>query len=329
LANPDESASLVFTVPVQAAGLRLDVFLTGRDGIGGRRHAKELILAGAVAVDGRPAHKGGLLVEAGQRVVVRELPAPEVPPPVAAPAPPADLTVLYEDAWILVIDKPAGVPAHRPEGARGAGMTNIADLARARCPDLPTVAGADRPGIVHRLDRDTTGVMVLAKTEDAMHFLKAQFKARTVEKEYRAIVWGEPRFDSDWIDRSIAPHPAHGDRVVLVQEGGRDASTYYEVVERFGGITHLRCLPKTGRTHQIRVHLTGVGLSLVGDPIYRSRRNQQARLPAGAPDPGRHCLHALRLVLDHPRTQERLTFEAAMPADMEALLDWLRANRTG
>src|SRR5690606_34803257 len=178
-----------------------------------------------------------------------------------------------------------------------------------------------------RLDKETSGVMVLARSDEAMHFLKAQFRARAVDKEYRAIVYGTPRFDSDWVERNLAPHPQKGDRMIAVAEGGREAQTFYAVVERFAGFTHVRCEPKTGRTHQIRVHMASLGHSLVGDRLYRSRNAQQAGLPDGAPDPGRHCLHARRLAFEHPLTRERLAFEAPWPADLEALLAWLREHR--
>jgi 23S rRNA pseudouridine1911/1915/1917 synthase len=169
--------------------------------------------------------------------------------------------------------------------------------------------------------------MVLAKTEVAMEFLRMQFKERTAEKEYRCIVLGEPRFLSDWIERPIGTDPKHPDRMTVVEEGGRESSTYYEVLERFRGFAYVRCRPKTGRTHQIRVHMTAIGHSLVGDRIYRSRIRQHEGLPAGAPDPRRQCLHALQLSLPHPATQERITFESPLAADMQELLVWLRANR--
>jgi 23S rRNA pseudouridine1911/1915/1917 synthase len=168
--------------------------------------------------------------------------------------------------------------------------------------------------------------MVIAKTEVAMEFLRLQWKERVVEKEYRAVVFGEPRFQSDWIEKAIAPDPRHPDRMTVVDEGGRASSTYYEIVERFAGFAHVRCLPKTGRTHQIRVHLTSIGHSLVGDRVYRSRSRQHDALPAEAPDPRRQCLHALALELPHPVTQERMRFEAPLPADIAALLAWLRAH---
>ena len=316
-------------VPADAAGQRIDVFLARQPGLGGRARIKELARVGGVLVDGERA-KAGHSVHPGQVVTVDPalLPARETAGAATVePSIPTSFGVLYEDAHVIVVDKPPGLSAHRPEGRRGEGSINLADLAEARFGELSRAGGEDRPGIVHRLDRETSGVMVLARNDEAMHFLKAQFRARTVEKEYRAIAFGVPRFDSDWIDRNLAPNPQRGDRMIVVQEGGREAQTYYEVVERFDGFSHLRCRPKTGRTHQIRVHLQSIGHSLVADRLYRSRNVQGRTMPAGAPVPERHALHARMLAFDHPVTRERLVFEAEMPADLESLLGWLRTAR--
>jgi 23S rRNA pseudouridine1911/1915/1917 synthase len=320
--QPEGSAEpIVRRVGDAHAGRRLDLFLAAQPEIGSRPLAKELADRGRVEVDGRAARAGQVLI-AGQEV--RFVLPPPAPPP--APMPDFALRVLFEDPHLLVIDKQAGLHVHPPSGAR-APVVSVAALAVARCGPLPSVAGADRPGIVHRLDKETSGVMVLAKDEESVHFLKAQFKARTVRKEYAALAWGEARFDSDYIERNLAVHPRYGDRMTVVEEGGREASTYYEVVERFAGFTRFCCVPKTGRTHQIRVHLASIGHSLVGDRMYRSRRIGDASLPQGAPDPGRHCLHAARIELRHPRTHEPVTFEAPLPDDFAALLAWLRENR--
>ena len=320
---------IAFVVPAAAAGERLDLFLARQGELGSRTHVKLLARAGGVLVDGRRA-KPGVSVEAGQRVVVLGIDLPEPvrrerpgPPPAAVPP-----RILHEDALILVVDKPAGLTTHRPENPRS-GEPNLADTMDALRPGLSRAEGAERPGIVHRLDRETSGVMVLARTDDALFALKAQFRARTVEKEYRALVFGEPRFDADWIERPIAPQPDRGDRMMVVKDGGREAATYYEIVERFGDFTHVRCRPRTGRTHQIRVHMASIGHSLVGDRVYRSRNAQQSVLPPSAPDPGRHCLHALRLAFQHPHSHERMTFEAPFPDDLEQLLAWLRARTAG
>lgn len=313
------------TVAPGDAGIRLDVFLANQPEVGHRQLARTLIERGAVQLPGRRV-RPGLVLEPGQTVTFAVV--PEVPrDPLAPDLPLPEVPVLYDDPCLCVIDKPAGLAAH-PSEDRNFFAHTVASWAQARFGNLPTVADAERPGIVHRLDRDTTGVMVVAKTAPVLEALRLQFRERLVEKEYRCIVFGEPRFHSDWIERAIAADPKHPDRMTVVDEGGRESATYYEVEERFVGFAHVRCQPKTGRTHQIRVHMTSIGHSLVGDRVYRSRLRQHAALPADAPEPRRQCLHARRLVLTHPETQQRLAFEAPLPADMRALLAWLRQHRS-
>ena len=315
MTDPDPPHRL--TVTADAAGTRLDVFLARQPEVGSRAVAKEIVRDGHARVDGS-ACKPSTALAAGQEVEFR-LPPPPAPEPERELPP---LRVLYEDSWVLVIDKPAGIAMHPPE-RRGSTDPDIAHMALRHCGTLPTVAGSDRPGVVHRLDKDTSGVVVLARNEESFHFLQSQFKARTVAKEYRALCLGDPRFDSDWITGNIATDPARGDQMVVVDEGGKEAATYYEVIERFGDFAHVRCRPRTGRTHQIRVHMASLGHPLVADRLYRARR-QVDRVPEGAPYPGRHCLHAFSLTFVHPRTREEVAFEAPLPADMTALLHWLQ-----
>lgn len=312
------------TVGEEEAGIRLDLFLARQPEVASRSMARGLVEQGHVTLSGAKP-KPSLQLEAGQAVAF-VIPDEEPFDPLSgggAPAP--DVPVLYEDAFLVAVNKPAGLASHPPEGKGFVGHT-VASFGRARYGALPAHGGADRPGIVHRLDRDTSGVMLLARNDEAFHWLRAQFKERTALKEYHCIAYGESRFDSDWIDRPIASDPKAPDRMMVVPEGGRESTTFYEVIERFRGFTYFRCLPKTGRTHQIRVHMTSVGHSLVGDHVYRSRRNQHESLPEGAPDPGRQCLHAHRLEIPHPYSHEPIAFEAPLPADMQALLDWLRTH---
>lgn len=317
------SNAILRVVEPASAGVRLDVFLAKQPEIGNRSRARDLIDAGLVEVAGEKL-KAGLVLSAGcaVRFALAEHAAVD---PLRPTGEPPVVPVLYEDRCMLVIDKPIGLTAHPPEDRRFREHT-VASWALARCGTLPCAEDKNRPGIVHRLDRDTSGVMVLAKTQQAMDFLKAQFRARTVHKEYRCIVYGEPRFQSDWIEKAIATDARHPERMATVEEGGRESATFYEVLERFGEFAYLRCLPKTGRTHQIRVHMTAIGHSLVGDRVYRSRMRQHHRLPEGAPLPQRHCLHALRLSLPHPETDEPIEFESPLPDDFNQLLNWLRAN---
>ncbi|MEM7200104.1 MAG: RluA family pseudouridine synthase [Planctomycetota bacterium] len=316
----DEASPIERQVGDGDAGARLDVFLARQPEVGSRSRAKALIVKGAARVDGVHC-KPGVTLEVAQTVTFQLL-APE--PPAPPPPPPPPLRVLHEDAVLLVIDKPPGIAVHPPEGPRPHRAPNIAQMAVAHCGPLPTIAGADRPGIVHRLDKDTSGVLLVPKTDEAFYFLKSQFKARTIQKEYRAICWGDPRFDSDYVEGNIGVHP-RGDRMAVVTEGGKEAVTFYEVLERFGALSSIRCRPKSGRTHQIRVHMASIGHSLVADRTYQP--THKAELPDGAPDPGRQCLHAYSIGLKHPRTHEDVVYEAPLPADMDRLLRWLRGRQ--
>ncbi len=306
-------------------GMRLDAFLAAQPEIGGRSYARRLLDKGFVAVPGAPARPS--LPLALDQVVTFTLDPDRSFDPLSPGLPLPEIPVLYDDAWMCVIDKPAGIAAHPPDD-RSVRAHTVASWARATFGDLPSPVEDSRPGIVHRLDRDTSGVMVVAKTQAALDALRTQWKARTVAKEYRCVVFGEPRFQSDWIERPIAPDPRKPDRMTVVEEGGRESQTYYEVLERFRGFAHVLCRPKTGRTHQIRVHMTAIGHSLVGDRVYRSRIRQHDELPPDAPSPRRQQLHAIRLSLAHPHTLEPLSFEAPVPADFELLLAWLRTNRS-
>jgi 23S rRNA pseudouridine1911/1915/1917 synthase len=307
-------------------GLRLDQFLARQPEVASRSRARDLIDLGKAQVTG---HKLMPSLELFPGMEVRF--DPSVLPSLdklkgGGDTPPPVLTVLHADDAIVVIDKPAGLVSHPPEGKSFRGHS-VAGAAQAQFGTMPSLAGDDRPGVVHRLDRETSGVMLLARTEDAFRSLRDQWQQREVEKEYRCLSFGVARFDTDWIEREIATDLRHPERMTVVEDGGREASTYYEVVERFAGFTHFRCLPKTGRTHQIRVHMTSIGHSLVGDRVYKSRRAQQERWPEAAPQMARQALHALRLRIAHPTTGERMEFVAPMPQDMQAALDWLRKQK--
>ena len=312
------------TVLPRDAGARLDVFLAGQPEIANRSQARRLLDAGLVEVAEQRV-RPGLTLEEGMEVVFQLDPADSVDP-LLPDLPLPEIRALYDDPDLCAIDKPPGIAAHPPEGRHKPAHT-VASWAAATFGALPTVAEAVRPGIVHRLDRDTSGVMLVAKSQLALDALRAQFRDREVSKEYRCLVYGEPRFQSDWIERAIGTDPKHPERMAVVQQGGRDASTYYEILERFDGFSHVLCRPKTGRTHQIRVHMTSIGHSLVGDRVYRSRRRQHDRLPEDAPIIGRQCLHARELTVAHPVTQQPMTVEAPMPNDFERLLAWLRQHR--
>lgn len=314
------------TVSPAQAGMRLDVFLAQQPEVATRSQARRMVDAGRVEVGAEGLRVRPSLALEPSVEVRFSLDPGETADPLRPDLPLPEVRVLYDDPDLCAIDKPVGLAAHPPEGRHKPSHT-VASWAQATYEDLPSVDDADRPGIVHRLDRDTSGVMLVARSQLAFDALRAQFRDRQVEKEYRCVVYGEPRFQSDWIERAIGTDPKHPERMTVVQDGGRASSTYYEILERFDGFCHVLCRPKTGRTHQIRVHMTSIGHSLVGDRVYRSRRRQHDRLPADAPAPGRHCLHARQLRVVHPATQQPMTVEAPMPNDLEQLLAWLREHR--
>jgi 23S rRNA pseudouridine1911/1915/1917 synthase len=237
-----------------------------------------------------------------------------------------DFRVVHVDDAIVVVDKPAGMVVHPSTTVRGG---TLSELAERRFGPLPTPQGEERHGIVHRLDAETSGLVVLARTEEAGVELKRQFKAREVEKVYLALVHGEPRFDADWIEAPLGRAKKSPDRVSVVGEDeGRHARTFYEVHERFGCAALLACKPVTGRTHQIRVHLESIEHPVIGDKLYRGRRGRRDRLPEGAPVLARHALHAQHLVFRHPESGAPMAFEAPLPPELQELYEWLRARVT-
>lgn len=308
-------------VPAHQAGERLDRALVEALPTFSRSRLQALIKAGRVRVEGLVARKPGNVVGEGSTIEVDLPQAPIAPPPRESRR---RLQVLWSDDDLAVVDKPPGLLSHRGEGAE---EVSLGDLARSAFGDLPSLQGADRPGIVHRLDRDTSGVMVLGLTRESLEGLMRQFRERKVQKRYRALVLGEPRFDSDWIEEPVGRSKRHPDRMNItpLDEGGKEARTFYTVLERFGTAASLACEPKTGRTHQIRVHLSSIGLPVLGDRVYRTKGGRPVQLGAGAPVAKRQMLHAERLQFTHPRSGEGMSFEAPLPADFEEVLEGLRA----
>jgi 23S rRNA pseudouridine1911/1915/1917 synthase len=301
------------------AGLRLDAWLARRLPQLSRSRLQQLIADGHVRLDGgspRPAQR----VRAGQAAAVF------VPPPLPAEPEAQDipLRVVYEDAALLVLDKPAGLVVHP-----GAGTTRgtLVNALLARVSDLSGVGGVLRPGIVHRLDKGTSGLLVVAKDDAAHQALARQFASRTVEKEYLALVHGAPSRATGRIESAIGRDPVHRKRMSTRAPRGREARTSWSVAERFDGASLLRVRIHTGRTHQIRVHLASIGHPVVGDALYggtRTPSSRHASARAALRSLARPALHAARLAFDHPRTGERLTFEAPLPPDLAGLLDALR-----
>jgi 23S rRNA pseudouridine1911/1915/1917 synthase len=307
-----------FRVPPQLSGERLDRALVELlAGDLSRTRVKELIGDGGVSLDGAPATRPAQLLEEGQEIELREVASSRIRPggPVGA-----ELVVVYEDAHLAVVDKPAGTLSHPTSIVRGG---TVSELAEARWGSLPCPQGEDRPGIVHRLDAESSGLMVVALDDQAAEGLVQAFRARRIEKRYLALVHGDPRFDSDWIETPLGRSTRHPDRMSVLPEGeGREAATFYRVLERFGRFALVECRPRTGRTHQIRVHLTSIEHPLVGDGVYPGRVRHP--LPKDAPPLDRHLLHAAGLTFSHPVTGAELELESPLPREFEAWLAYLR-----
>ena len=311
------SSLLTLDLPVESRGQRLDRTLAERLPGESRASLQRLMRGGRIRVAGRPARPSDR-VRGGERVEI-DRPAPE-PSPLAAEDLP--LAVLHEDADLLVIDKPPGQTVHPGAGARGGTVVNAL---LHHCRDLSGVGGVERPGIVHRLDKDTSGVLVVAKNGLAHRALAAQFKAREVDKTYEALVWGRPRAGRGVVDSPIGRHPTARTRMAVRSEG-RASRTAYRVLYTRGPVSFLEIRPETGRTHQIRVHLSSLAHPIVGDRLYGGRKDL-VRLDAPFGEILRAysglALHARRLAFTHPRSGERLAFEAPRPRDLQDLLDRL------
>ena len=325
--QPGDQAS--FTVDSAAAGSRLDVFLARAFPDYSRSYLARTIEAGGVRVDGVVV-KGSAKLRDGA-VVVLTVPAPPRAGPEAEEIP---LEFLHVDEAIAVVNKPAGMVVHPAKGNwKGtlAGALKWHLEAAADGGGLSTAGGAVRPGIVHRLDRDTSGVIVVARSEVAHHALARQFEQRSVTKTYLAVTQGQPRFDADEIDLPIGIHPYQREKMAVRSDHAtsRPAVTRYEVLERFRAGALVRLAPRTGRTHQIRVHLAAIGAPVLGDSLYSGRGVIEPGLlglPPGPPLLERQALHAAALELDHPVSGERLRFEAPLPADIERVLAALRSH---
>lgn len=309
------------------SGVRIDRFLGKRffPAIS-RSFLTDLIASGGLTVNGnsvRPAYR----VRSGDVIAGTLVPRAEASPqPEAIP-----LDIAYEDEHILLVRKPAGMVVHPGPNVTTSTLVNAL---LHRNPEIAKVGAVSRPGIVHRLDANTSGIMIVAKTNEARNRLVLQFKEKRVRKEYRAIVVGEPPFDSDYIDLPIGDDPHRHDRMRIDEAEGKPSSTYYEVLERLGDASVVKAMPFTGRTHQIRVHLAHIGHPVYADPMYGKRFAQKAdqerrvRLDAGLPPLiARHALHALRVQFEHPETGETMECEAPLPPDMVALLEHFRAQK--
>ncbi len=307
-------------VTERESGRRLDQFLSGIHLNLSRSRAKNLIEKHLIFLNQKPT-KPSAHLKTGD-TVSGFLPEPE---PLSLEPEPLPLTILYEDPAIIVINKPSGMVVHPAYGNPSGTLVNALLY---HCRDLAGINGVLRPGIVHRLDKDTSGVMVVAKEDEAFHHLAKQFKNRTVEKVYLAIVYGKFGHNEGFIDSAIGRHPTERKRMSTRARKGRAAITRWKKAEEFDGCTLLEIFPQTGRTHQIRVHLSSMGHPVLGDPLY-GRRGR----PGAIHDPilkecvkrmNRQALHARGLKFTHPRTGERVQFISPIPEDMKEVLEWLR-----
>lgn len=310
-----------FTVMPSEAGKRLDVVLSSQLQDCSRSYAAQLIQDAVVQVNQRPC-KPSYRVRAGD-AIAGTLPAPE---PVDIAPEPIDLHILYEDAALLIINKPPGLVVHPAPGHWSGTLVNAL---LHHCDDLAAFRGAIRPGIVHRLDKDTSGVLVIAKTPAAHVHLAGQFKARSVRKTYLAIVKGEVKSPGGEIRLPIGRHPTARKKMSTIAPKARTAETHYRVREVLHGATLLELDLKTGRTHQIRVHCAAIHHPVLGDDVYGGRHYAVVAAPRGASSPltvkaERQMLHAWRLGFHHPVDGRWLTCEAEMPEDMQAVLACLR-----
>lgn len=312
--SPSDLEDDSICLDVQQGGDRLDRWLSEHLPEFSRARLQKLIEQGQVWVNDAPCSKKQS-VQAGDRIT---LTIPEVEPldlsPEAIP-----LDILYEDQHLIILNKAAGMVVHPAPGHPKGTLVNAL---LAHCPNLPGIGGVQRPGIVHRLDKDTTGAIAVAKTDLALQHLQTQFKTKTARREYLAVVHGSPSADQGTVDQPIGRNVSDRHKMGIVSEdrGGRRAVTHWSVVERLGNYSLLQFQLETGRTHQIRVHAAFLGYPVVGDPVYSSNRSIGVKLSGQA-------LHAERLRLQHPVTQEWIEAIAPLPQSLITLIEVLRRRQ--
>jgi 23S rRNA pseudouridine1911/1915/1917 synthase len=303
------NTEFIKTIVPENAPARLDVFLTGQFPDFSRSRLQQLIRYGRVRVDGQLTDKSGQTIKPGQEIVL------EIPPPVSTEitGEKIDLVIIYEDANVLVVDKPAGMVVH-PAYGHGSGTLVNAILGREG--ELPMINGEFRPGIVHRLDKETSGLILIAKNDRSLHYLQEQFKSRKVEKNYLALVDGHPPTPVGRVDAPIGRDPRNRKKMAVVEPGlGREAVTDFQMVQEFRNHTYLGIHPLTGRTHQIRVHMRFLGCPVTGDTVYGLKKPSVTLK--------RHFLHATRLVISLPDEDRPRIFTAGLPTELQIVLDEL------
>jgi 23S rRNA pseudouridine1911/1915/1917 synthase len=308
------SASLpsdVLTIPDSCAGLRLDQALAQLFPAHSRSRLQTWMREGRITIDGAAADPKRK-VWGGERIDLTPEPAPAEQ---AEQAEDIGLSLLFEDPHIMVIDKPAGLVVHPGSGNWSGTLLN------ALLHHAPQLAGIPRAGIVHRLDKETSGLLVVAKTLEAQTNLVRQLQARSVKRHYLALVHGRVAGDGS-VDAPVGRHPQHRTKMA-VTPNGREARTHYAVRERYAAATLLECRLETGRTHQIRVHMTSIAHPLIGDPVYGRRKSGDAELDAFP----RQALHAWRLALIHPDSGSEMSWESPLPSDFDELLATLRVRQ--
>ena len=301
-----------FNLQVEEKSERLDRYLSQESADLSRSRIQQLIEQGNVQLNGQVCTSKKISLKAGDRIT---LVIPEIQP-LELKAENIPLDVLYEDDQLIILNKPAGLVVHPAPGHYDGTLVNAL---LAHCPNLPGIGGVQRPGIVHRLDKDTTGAIAIAKTDIAYQSLQAQLQAKTARREYLGVVYGAPKVESGTINLPIGRHPQDRKKMAIVpiEEGGRAAVTHWQVRERIGNYTLMHFQLETGRTHQIRVHSAKIGHPIVGDPVYSSGHSIGVNLPGQA-------LHAWRLKLQHPISQDWVEVTASPPQTFTTLLEVIR-----
>jgi len=317
-----------FIVDEEEAGERIDAWLGERIPDLSRTRIQKALRCGEVLVAGLPAGKPSRRVRGGERIEIRFTP----PAAIELAPEPIPLRVVFEDEHLIVVDKPAGMVVHPAPGHERGTLVNAL---LAHCGDLSGIGGYLRPGIVHRLDASTSGLLVAAKSDRAHIALSRQMMERRVRRIYRALVWGEMPAREGTIEAPIGRNPRDRKTMAVVAEGGREALTRYSVLDTFAPLQYIQCGLETGRTHQIRVHCAHVGHPVFGDPVYGGRKLARGAFSRGEAAVAaralelidRQALHAAELSFMHPVLGERVAFEAPLPADFQAVLDACAGKR--